>query len=102
MIHFIAIVSWPMKAAWILYVGNLKCVGLIYQQTFVDTYSKVAHCKPYVTKTPITAADLLNDRILPFYDSQGVSMLRILTNSSEPILCILATCRLFNVANSQP
>lgn len=40
------------------YVGNLKGVGRIYQQTFVDTYSKVAHCKLYVTKAPITAADL--------------------------------------------
>ena len=49
------------------YVGNLKGVGRIYQQTFVDTYSKVAHCKLYVTKTPISAADLLNDRVLPFY-----------------------------------
>ncbi|EFO1377680.1 IS481 family transposase [Escherichia coli] len=62
------------------YVGNLKGVGRIYQQTFVDTYSKVAHCKPYVTKTPITAADLLNDRVLPFYASQGLPMLRILTD----------------------
>lgn len=35
------------------YVGNQKGVGRIYQQTFVDTYSKVAHCKLYVTKTPI-------------------------------------------------
>ncbi len=35
------------------YVGNLKGVGRIYQQTFVDTYSKVAHCKLYVTKTPL-------------------------------------------------
>ncbi|MVX93388.1 IS481 family transposase [Escherichia coli] len=62
------------------YVGNLKGVGRIYQQTFVDTYSKVAHCKLYVTKTPITAADLLNDRVLPFYASQGLPMLRILTD----------------------
>ncbi|MDO2886149.1 integrase core domain-containing protein, partial [Escherichia coli] len=46
----------------------------------VDTYSKVAHCKLYVTKTPITAADLLNDRVLPFYASQGLPMLRILTD----------------------
>ena len=60
--------------------GNLKGVGRIYQQTFVDTYSKVAHCKLYVTKTPITAADLLNDRVLPFYESQGLPMLRILTD----------------------
>ncbi|EFC1356789.1 transposase family protein, partial [Escherichia coli] len=50
------------------------------QQTFVDTYSKVAHCKLYVTKTPITAADLLNDRVLPFYESHNLPMLRILTD----------------------
>lgn len=62
------------------YVGNLKGVGRIYQQTFVDTYSKVAHCKLYVTKTPITAADLLNDRVLPFYASQGLPILRTLTD----------------------
>ncbi|EMW3084159.1 IS481-like element ISVvu4 family transposase, partial [Vibrio cholerae] len=48
------------------YVGNLKGVGRIYQQTFVDTYSKVAFAKLYTTKTPITAADILNDKVLPF------------------------------------
>lgn len=62
------------------YVGNLKGVGRIYQQTFVDTYSKVAHCKLYTSKTPITAADLLNDRVLPFYEAQELPMLRILTD----------------------
>ncbi len=61
-------------------MGNLKGVGRIYQQTFVDTYSKVAHCKLYVTKTPITAADLLNERVLPFYASKGLPILRILTD----------------------
>jgi hypothetical protein len=48
------------------YVGNMKGVGRIYQQTFVDTYSKVAFAKLYERKTPITAADLLNDRVVPF------------------------------------
>lgn len=57
------------------YVGNLKGVGRIYQQTYVDTYSKVAHCKLYTTKTPITAADLL-----PFYESHQLPVLRILTD----------------------
>jgi len=42
-------------------------VGRIYQQTFIDTYSKVVHCKLYTTKTPITAADLLNDKVMPFF-----------------------------------
>ena len=40
----------------------------------------MAHCKLYVIKTPITAADLPNDRVLPFYASQGLPMLRILTD----------------------
>lgn len=62
------------------YVGNFKGVGRVYQQTYVDTYSKVAHCKLYTSKTPITAADLLNDRVLPFYEAQGLSVLRILTD----------------------
>ena len=62
------------------YVGNLKGVGRIYQQTFVDTYSKVAFAKLYTTKTPITAADLLNDKVLPYFDEQALPMLRILTD----------------------
>jgi hypothetical protein len=62
------------------YVGNLKGVGRIYQQTFVDTYSKVAFAKLYTTKTPITSADLLNDRVLPFFEQQELPMLRILTD----------------------
>nr|VFK05930.1 MAG: Winged helix-turn helix [Candidatus Kentron sp. H]VFK09464.1 MAG: Winged helix-turn helix [Candidatus Kentron sp. H] len=60
------------------YVGTLKGVRRIYQQTLVDTYSKVAFAKLYTTKTPITAADLLNDRVLPFFESHGLPMLRIL------------------------
>ncbi|QSA98327.1 IS481 family transposase [Methylococcus sp. EFPC2] len=62
------------------YVGTLKGVGRIYQQTFVDTYSKVAMAKLYTTKTPITAADLLNDRVLPFFAEHGMGVLRILTD----------------------
>lgn len=62
------------------YVGNMKGVGRIYQQTFVDTYSKVAFAKLYTMKTPITAADLLNDRVLPFFDDHGTPILRILTD----------------------
>lgn len=62
------------------YVGNLKGVGRIYQQTFVDTYSKVACCKLYTTKTPITGADLLNDRVLPLFEAHEMSILRMLTD----------------------
>ncbi len=62
------------------YVGTMKGVGRIYQQTFIDTYAKVAFAKLYITKTPITAADLLNDKVLPFFVGQDLPMLRILTD----------------------
>jgi transposase InsO family protein len=62
------------------YVGNLKGVGRVYQQTFIDTYAKVAFAKLYDRKTPLTAADLLNDRVVPFYDEHEVVLLRMLTD----------------------
>lgn len=62
------------------YVGTSKGVGRIYQQTFVDTYSKWPAAKLYTTKTPITAAELLNDRVLPAFSAEGLSVLRILTD----------------------
>ena len=62
------------------YVGTIKGVGRIYQQTFVDTYSKWAAAKLYTTKTPITAADMLNDKVVPFFAEQDMGILRILTD----------------------
>src|SRR3989441_13145725 len=62
------------------YVGNLKGVGRLYQQTFIDTYTKVACAKLYDRKMPITAADLLNDRVLPLFESHDVKLLRVLTD----------------------
>src|SRR3954454_24266958 len=61
-------------------VGTLKGVGRIYQQTFIDTYSKVALAKLYDRKTPLTAADLLNDRVVPFFDAHEVKLSRMLTD----------------------
>src|SRR6195256_2761007 len=61
-------------------VGNMKGVGRIYQQTFIDTYSKAAFAKLYDRKTPITAADLLNDRVVPFFDEKEVKLSRVLTD----------------------
>ena len=62
------------------YVGTTKGVGRVYQQTFVDTYSKVAFAKLCDRKTPITAADPLNDRVVPFFDAQEVKLSRVLTD----------------------
>ena len=62
------------------YVGTLKGVGRIYQQTFIDTYSAVGFAKLYTSKHPINSADLLNDRIIPFFDQHGIELLRVLTD----------------------
>lgn len=62
------------------YVGTIKGVGRIYQQTYIDTYCKTAQAKLYNSKDAITAADLLNDRVLPFYEEHGIRLLRILTD----------------------
>ncbi len=62
------------------YVGTLKGVGRIYQQTFIDTYSKVGFAKLSDRKTPLTAADLLNDRVVPFFEEHGMQFGRVLTD----------------------
>ena len=62
------------------YVGCIKGVGRIYQQTFIDTYAKVAMVKLYDRKNALVAADFLNDRVVPFYEEQGIALLRILTD----------------------
>ena len=61
------------------YVGTIKSVGRIYQQTFVDTYAKVAFAKLYDRKNALVAADLLNDRVLPFFEEHEIRLLRLLT-----------------------
>lgn len=62
------------------YVGTLKGVGRIYQQTFIDTYSKVAFAKLYDRKNALVAADLLNSRVVPFFEEHDIPLLRILTD----------------------
>lgn len=62
------------------YVGTLKGVGRVYQQTAIDTYSKVAFAKLYDRKTPLTAADTLNDRVVPFFEAHDIVVSRVLTD----------------------
>ena len=62
------------------YVGTFKGIGRVYQQTFIDTYTRVSFAKLYLEKTAMTAADLLNDRVIPWFSDRHVSLLRILTD----------------------
>ena len=58
----------------------MKGVGRINQQTFIDTYTKVVFAKLYDRKTPIAAAEILNDRVLPFFEAHGIVLCRVLTD----------------------
>lgn len=66
------------------YIGYIKGVGKLYQQTGIDTRNNVGFAKVYTEKTALTAADFLNDKVLPFYDEHCIRVLRVLTdNGSE-------------------
>lgn len=62
------------------YVGTIKGVGRIYQQTVIDTYSKVSFAKLYDRKNALVAAEVLNDRVIPWFEEQEIAVLRILTD----------------------
>ncbi|HEX2548591.1 MAG TPA: IS481 family transposase [Gammaproteobacteria bacterium] len=62
------------------FVGTIKGIGRIYQQTFIDTYSRIAFAKLYTEKTAVTSAHALNDAVLPWFEEQGIPLLRILTD----------------------
>jgi transposase InsO family protein len=62
------------------YVGTIKGVGRIYQQTFIDTCTKGAFAKVYDRKNALVAADMLNDKVLPFFEEHQIALLRILTD----------------------
>jgi len=63
------------------YIGHMKGIGRIYQQTGIDTHSNVGFAKAYTEKTALTAADFLNDKVLPFFDEQCIRVLRVLTDN---------------------
>ena len=62
------------------YVGYIKGVGHIYQQTVIDTYSKIGFAKLYDRKNALVAADMLNDRVVPFFEQHDLKLMRMLTD----------------------
>jgi len=64
-------------------VGTLKGIGRIYMQAVVDTYGSFAFGKLYTSKLPETAVDVLYDRVLPFYEAQGIIVEHVLTDNGR-------------------
>ncbi len=64
-------------------VGSIKGVGRVYLQAVVDTYGSYAFGKLYTSKIPETAADILYDKVLPFYEEHGLKVEHILTDNGR-------------------
>jgi transposase InsO family protein len=65
------------------YWGTLKGVGKVYVQVVIDVFCSLAFAKVYTSKIPITASDLLYDRVLPFYEALGVEVGAVLTDNGR-------------------
>ena len=65
------------------YWGTLKGVGKVYVQVVVDVFCSLAFAKVYNSKMPITACDLLYERVLPFYEALGVPVGAVLTDNGR-------------------
>jgi len=65
------------------YVGTIKGVGRIYLQSVVDAFCSLAFGKLYLSKLPMTAVDVLNDRVLPFYEAREVAVAHVLTDNGR-------------------
>ena len=63
--------------------GTLKGVGKVYVQVVVDVFCSLAFAKLYTSKMPITAVDLLYDRVLPFYEALGIEVGAVLTDNGR-------------------
>ncbi len=62
------------------FVGTIKGVGKIYRQSVVDAHSSLGFEKWYLSKLPMTAVDVLHDRVLPFYEEHEVEGEGVLTD----------------------
>jgi transposase InsO family protein len=65
------------------YLGTIKGVGRIYMQSVVDTFCSIGFAKLYLSKLPITAVDVLHERVLPFYEEKGIAVENILTDNGR-------------------
>jgi transposase InsO family protein len=65
------------------YVGHFKGIGRVYLQAVIDTYCSLGFAKLYTSKEAITAADLLNDRVIPFYQEHQIPIEHVLTDNGR-------------------
>jgi transposase InsO family protein len=64
-------------------VGRLKGIGRVYLQAVIDTYGSCAFGKLYASRTALTSADILYDRVFPFYEKHGITIEHVLTDNGK-------------------
>ena len=65
------------------FVGTLKAVGRVYLQTVIDCYSRYAWGRLYNSKLPLTAVQVLNNDVLPFFDKHDAKIETVLSDNGR-------------------
>jgi transposase InsO family protein len=65
-----------------LAVGHMGSLGEVWQQTLLDTATRMVFARVYPAPSPEAAADLLATRVLPFFDGQSVPLRLVVTDRS--------------------
>lgn len=65
------------------FVGTIKGIGKIYMQSVVDAHCSLGFAKLYLSKVPMTAVDVLDDRVLPFFEEHSAEVEHILTDNGR-------------------
>jgi Integrase core domain len=63
--------------------GDLSSIRDIYVETVVDANCRMGFAKVYPSKNAMNAADILQDRVLPFYERYSVTIGRVCTRSTR-------------------
>ena len=65
------------------FTGTLKGVGKGYIQTVLDCFSRYVWARLYALKMQVTAVQILNNDVLPFFEEDGVKIWTILSDNGR-------------------
>ena len=65
------------------FAGTLKGVGKVYIQTVLDCFSRYVWARLYTSTMPVTAVQILNNHVLPFFEEHGVKVQTVLSDNGR-------------------
>jgi len=63
-----------------VYIGNILNIGEVFQQTFIDAYSKVVIAHLYLTKDVESSINMLKKHVLPWFVNKNITVEQLLTD----------------------